>query len=96
MSEIRILICDDHALVRAGLCRLLELEPDLVVVGEAADAEAATERTAALRPDVVLLDVVLPGRSGIDAVPEILRSAHLCGKMNTGHAAKVRCAQRRR
>ena len=75
MSEIRILICDDHALVRAGLCRLLELEPDLVVVGEAADAEAATERTAALRPDVVLLDVVLPGRSGIDAVPEILRSA---------------------
>jgi two-component system, NarL family, response regulator NreC len=72
MSEIKVLVCDDHALVRAGLCRLLELELDVAVVGEAADAEQAIERTAALRPDVLLLDVVLPGRSGIEVLPELL------------------------
>ena len=70
--SIEVLICDDHALVRAGLCRLLELEPDVAVVGEAADAEEAIERTAELRPDVLLLDVVLPGRSGIQVLPDLL------------------------
>jgi DNA-binding NarL/FixJ family response regulator len=75
MSEISVLVCDDHALVRAGLRRLLELEPDLAVVGEAADAEEAIARTARLRPDVLLLDVVLPGRSGIDVLPELLRAS---------------------
>jgi len=72
MSQIRIVICDDHALVRSGLRRLLELEPELEVVGEAADADEAIAGIRALRPDVLLLDVVLPGQSGIEILPEAL------------------------
>jgi DNA-binding NarL/FixJ family response regulator len=72
MSRTRVLICDDHALVRSGLRRLLELEPDLMVVDEAADGEDAIERAGRLRPDVLLLDIVLPGRSGIEILPELL------------------------
>lgn len=74
-ARIRILICDDHALVRSGLRKLLECEPDLEVVGEAADADEAIDRSRAVAPDVLLLDVVLPGRSGIDALPDILAAA---------------------
>lgn len=71
-SPIRIVICDDHALVRSGLHKLLECEPDLEVVGEAANADEAIDRSRSDAPDVLLLDVVMPGRSGIDALPEIL------------------------
>jgi two-component system response regulator NreC len=73
-TSIRVLVCDDHALVRSGLRRLLESEPSFGVVGEAADAEQAVETVGELRPDVLLLDVVMPGRSGIEALPD-LRSA---------------------
>ena len=72
---IRVLLCDDHALVRSGLHKLLEGEPDLEVVGEAANAGEALERARTDRPDVLLLDVVMPGRSGIDALPDILAAA---------------------
>ena len=72
---IRVLLCDDHALVRSGLHKLLEGEPDLEVVGEAANAGEALERARTDRPDVLLLDVVMPGRSGIDALPGILAAA---------------------
>jgi DNA-binding NarL/FixJ family response regulator len=72
MAQISVLVCDDHALVRSGLRRLLELEEGLDVVGEASDAEEAILRTGLLRPDVLLLDVVLPGRSGIEILPELL------------------------
>jgi two-component system, NarL family, response regulator NreC len=70
-STIRVLICDDHALVRSGLRRLLESETDFAVVGEAADAEEALAGVAELEPDVLLLDVVMPGRSGIDALGDL-------------------------
>ena len=70
--SIRVLVCDDHALVRSGLHKLLECEADVEVVGEAANADQAVERSRAARPDVLLLDVVMPGRSGIDVLPEIL------------------------
>jgi DNA-binding NarL/FixJ family response regulator len=70
-SAIRVVICDDHALVRSGLRRLLEAEGGVKVVGEAANAEEAVEAVRQQRPDVVLLDVVLPGRSGIDAIPDL-------------------------
>ena len=68
-------LCDDHALVRSGLRRLLETEPDLSVVGESANADEVVERVGVVRPDVLLLDVVMPGRSGIEVMPEIRDAA---------------------
>jgi DNA-binding NarL/FixJ family response regulator len=72
---IRVLVCDDHAMLRTGLRLLLDAEPDLEVVGEAADADEAIDCARALEPDVVLLDVVLPGRNGVDALPDLLAAA---------------------
>ena len=71
IATIRVVICDDHGLVRSGLCRLLESEPAFDVVGEAADAEQAVARVGQLQPDVLLLDVVMPGRSGIEALGDL-------------------------
>jgi DNA-binding NarL/FixJ family response regulator len=70
---IRVAIVDDHAILRAGLRSRLEREPDITVVGEAACAEEAIERCAALAPDVVLLDLLMPRRAGSEAIPELLR-----------------------
>ncbi len=74
-AAIHVLICDDHALVRSGLRRLLEAEASFEVVSEAADAEQAVRAAAELRPDVLLLDVVMPGRSGIEALPDLRRAS---------------------
>jgi two-component system, NarL family, response regulator NreC len=74
-DRISVLIVDDHTLVRSGLRLLLEAEEGLVVEDEAADAEQAIRLARLHKPDVVLLDVVLPGRSGIEAAPEILAAA---------------------
>jgi two-component system, NarL family, response regulator DevR len=74
-SPVRILLCDDHELVRRGVTSLLEDIPDFEVVGEAEDADAALRQVETLRPDVVVMDVRLPSRSGIEACREI-RSAH--------------------
>jgi len=74
-APISVEICDDHALVRSGIRRLLEVEPDLVVVGEAANADEAVAEARSRRPDVLLLDIVMPGRSGIEVLPEIARAA---------------------
>lgn len=72
MSEnIRVLIADDHPLIREGLRGLLAAEPDLELVGEAADGSEAVEKTDQLRPDVILLDLVMPVKSGIEAIIEI-------------------------
>jgi DNA-binding NarL/FixJ family response regulator len=70
-ATIQVLVCDDHALVRSGLRRLLESEAIFDVVGEAADAEQGIAAVADLQPDVLLLDVVMPGRSGIEALPDL-------------------------
>jgi len=64
---IRCLVVDDHTLFRAGLRRLLEGEEDLAVVGEAGDAEAALEKARALQPDLVLMDIGMPGMSSLEA-----------------------------
>jgi two-component system, NarL family, response regulator NreC len=72
---IRVLVVDDHAVVRSGLKLLLAAEDDVEVVGDAGNAEQAALRAELLNPDVVLLDVVMPGRSGIDVTPEILERA---------------------
>jgi DNA-binding NarL/FixJ family response regulator len=68
---IRVLLADDQGLVRAGFRMILTSEPDLDVVGEAGDGLEATERAAALRPDVVLMDVRMPGVDGIEATRQI-------------------------
>jgi two-component system, NarL family, response regulator NreC len=74
-ASIRALIVDDHAVVRSGIRKVLEAEADIEVVGEAADARYAVFETRALNPDVILLDVVMPGRSGIESIPDLLREA---------------------
>ncbi len=65
---IRVLIADDHAVVRQGLRTFLDLQEDIEVVGEAADGAAALEAAVALTPDVVLVDLVMPGVDGIEAI----------------------------
>ena len=64
---IRVALCDDHAVVRSGLRRILDAEADLEVVGEAGTAEAAVEVAARVQPDVFVMDVGLPDASGIVA-----------------------------
>jgi two-component system response regulator NreC len=65
---VKILLADDHTIVREGLKRLLDGEPDMTVVGEAADGIEALEKAKSLHPDVVLLDVAMPRLSGLEAV----------------------------
>ncbi len=74
-TTIRVLIVDDHTLVRAGIRLLLEAEDDFAVEDEAGDAEQAIRLARLHKPDVILLDVVMPGRSGLEAAPEILEAA---------------------
>jgi DNA-binding NarL/FixJ family response regulator len=74
VKRIRVLIADDHALVRTGLRALLESQPDMEVVGEAEDGAVALTRCEKLRPDVVLMDLSMPGRGGISATEDLGRS----------------------
>jgi two-component system response regulator NreC len=69
--SIRILIADDHGVLRAGLRSLLNAEPDLEVVGEVGDGEEALRLTRALQPDIVLMDVSMPGCGGIEATRQL-------------------------
>jgi two-component system invasion response regulator UvrY len=70
---IRILLADDHPVVRSGLRAILEADPRIEVVSEAATGEEAIDRTRTSRPQVVLLDVAMPGRGGIETAQEIKR-----------------------
>jgi two-component system response regulator NreC len=74
MSAIRVVLVDDHAILRSGLRRVLEAEPDIEVVGEAENAERAVFETLEGKPDVVVMDVVMPGTSGIEGTPALLRA----------------------
>jgi len=73
VGKLRIVLVDDHEVVRLGLRSLLERQPDLVVVGEAETAQEAVCAVESLAPDVVVLDIRLPGRSGVEACAEIKR-----------------------
>ena len=70
--SIRVLIVDDHAVVRSGLRLVLDAEGDIEAVGEAGSAREAIFQARSLKPDVILMDVVMPGQSGLDVVPTLL------------------------
>jgi DNA-binding NarL/FixJ family response regulator len=72
-TEIRVLLADDHSLVRKGFRRLLEDEPEIVVVGEASNGVEAVELARALRPDVIVMDMSMPELNGTQATIEILK-----------------------
>lgn len=70
---IRILIVDDHMVVRKGIRTMLEPKPDMEFVGEALDGEQAVDLASALKPDVILMDLIMPRKGGIEAIKEITR-----------------------
>ena len=70
---IRILIADDHAIVREGLRALIEAKPDLELAGEAVDGVEAVQKARELRPDVILMDALMPRKDGIEAIADITR-----------------------
>ncbi|MDY6893100.1 MAG: response regulator transcription factor [Chloroflexota bacterium] len=71
MTKIRVLIVDDHSLIRAGLKALLGGDPDMEVIGEASNGMEAVSRASELKPDVVLMDVSMPGKDGLEATTEL-------------------------
>jgi DNA-binding NarL/FixJ family response regulator len=71
---IRVLVVDDHAVVRSGLRMLLDAQDDIETVGEAENAERAVFEALAARPDVVLMDLVMPGKGGIEGMPAVIAS----------------------
>ncbi|MDQ4090033.1 MAG: response regulator transcription factor [Actinomycetota bacterium] len=76
---IRVLLADDQALVRAGFKALLDAQPDIHAVGEAGDGDQAARLTMELRPDVVLMDIRMPGRDGLEATRMIASDDRLAG-----------------
>ena len=79
-DPIRVLICDDHAVVRQGLATFLDLQDDIEIAGEASNGEEAVAKAASLRPDVVLMDLVMPRLDGIEAIRRI-RAANADAKI---------------
>lgn len=72
--KIRVLLADDHAIVRAGLRMILAAEPDMTIVGEVADGDNALRMTEETHPDVVVMDISMPGMSGLDGVRRVKES----------------------
>ncbi len=73
MSKIKVMIVDDHSLVREGISALLKFHDDVEVIGEASDGREAIEAASRLRPDVILMDIAMPGLGGLEATLEIKR-----------------------
>lgn len=72
-QKIKVLVADDHAMVREGISALLNLQKDIHIVGEAVDGQEAVDKTLQLQPDVVLMDIVMPGMNGLEATRQISR-----------------------
>lgn len=79
-NKVKVLLADDHLVVRMGIATILSLEKDIAVVGEASDGDEAVRLTRELNPDVVLMDIMMPKKNGVEATVEIL---------NENPAAKV-------
>lgn len=76
MSEkIRVLIADDHAIIRDGLKAILDAQPDIEVVAEATEGQQAAQQTSQMRPDIVIMDVTMPGTNGLEAT-RLIKSAN--------------------
>lgn len=73
MSKLKIMIADDHALVREGIIAILKRDDSIIVVGEASDGKEAIEKAGALKPDIILMDISMPGLGGLEATIEIKR-----------------------
>jgi len=71
VKKIKVMIVDDHSLIREGLRRLLELEKDIDVTGQASDGREAVEMALSLRPDVILMDINMPVKNGLEAIKEL-------------------------
>lgn len=71
MKKIRILIADDHSMVRQGFKQILELEEDMVVIAQASDGEEAIRLSKETKPDVILMDINMPGMNGMQAIKEL-------------------------
>ncbi|MGQ4329018.1 response regulator [Streptomyces hayashii] len=93
-APVRVMVADDNPVVRAGLAALLRDRDDIVVVAEAADGREACEAAARHRPDVVLLDVRMPGVDGLSALPHLARTAHVLMLTYSHEAGVVRQALR--
>ena len=73
MQRIRVLIADDHPVFRFGLRSLVSSIPDMEVIGEATNGESAVELSASLKPNIILMDINMPGLNGIEATRKILK-----------------------
>ena len=73
MSKIRVLLIDDHAIVRMGLASLLNTRKDLEVIAEASDGESGIKKAVALHPDIVIIDLMMPGLDGVETTRRLLR-----------------------
>jgi two-component system, NarL family, response regulator NreC len=73
MKKIRVLLADDHAILRAGVRMLLEAQPDMTVVAEASDGEEAVRQATGTRPDVAVVDLTMPGLSGVETLERLRR-----------------------
>ncbi|MFC1860387.1 response regulator [Chloroflexota bacterium] len=78
METIRILVVDDHQVVREGLRHMLEIEADIEVVGEASDAKEALTQVEALAPEIILLDIKMPGASGVELTRQLKEKQPSC------------------
>ena len=74
MAQLQIFLADDHAVVREGLKALINAQPDMIVIGEAGDGQSAWQQAQTCQPDVVIMDITMPGLNGVQATTELKRA----------------------